>query len=212
MISDGYWDLDQLLRQSDRYLELIGPPESEKISVVLRRIVDALRSGENPPEYTFGILEALLKRARPGLPCPNLLPSVFAITYKTRRYVVEAPGGVLRASSFVTQVLSCLGSCVVTPGVDSCVVFIQQFDNHLFTNAGRDLGAALLAGKLGADDDVQPFKRRSLTAVALYDDALGAPAVDSAELHLLGVVVLRDAFDDPHLLPLFLGFVHVLTI
>ena len=57
MISDGRWDLDQLLRQSDRYLELIGPPESEKISVVLRRIVDALRSGENPPEYMFGILK-----------------------------------------------------------------------------------------------------------------------------------------------------------
>ncbi len=31
------------------------------------------------------------RRARPGLPCPSLLPSLFIITYKARRYVVELP-------------------------------------------------------------------------------------------------------------------------
>src|SRR5918912_992431 len=42
MISDGFWDLDQLLQESDQYLELVGSPESEKMSVVLRRSIDAL--------------------------------------------------------------------------------------------------------------------------------------------------------------------------
>ena len=51
MISDGFWDLDQLLKESERYLELVRPPESEKISVVLRRSVDALRTGESPSSY-----------------------------------------------------------------------------------------------------------------------------------------------------------------
>src|SRR5918998_1876041 len=121
--------------------------------------------------------------------------------WQAQRYVVEAPVGVLRASSFVTQVLFCLGLNVVEPGVDSCVVLIQQFDNHLFANAGRDLRTALLADNPRVDDDVQPFKRHSLTAVAPYDEALGAPAVDPAELHFLGVVVRCDAFDNLHFCP-----------
>ena len=67
MISDGYWNLDQLLEDADRYLELIGSPESEWISAELRRSVDALRSGEEPSEYIFGDLEALSKQNREHL-------------------------------------------------------------------------------------------------------------------------------------------------
>lgn len=67
MISDGYWDLDQLLQESDQYLELVGPPESEKMSVVLRRSIDALRSGENPSEYAFEDLQKLSEQNREHL-------------------------------------------------------------------------------------------------------------------------------------------------
>ena len=64
MISDGYWDLEHLLQQFDRYLELVGPPESERISLVLKRLVDAFRVGENPSEYAFDYLQALSKQNR----------------------------------------------------------------------------------------------------------------------------------------------------
>jgi hypothetical protein len=67
MISDGYWDLEHLLQQFDRYLELVGPPESERISLVLKRLVDALRVGENPSEYAFDDLQALSKQNRERL-------------------------------------------------------------------------------------------------------------------------------------------------
>jgi hypothetical protein len=62
MISDKRWDLDRFLQVSDQYLELIGLPKSETISVVLRRSIDALRSGESPPGYAFGDLQALSKQ------------------------------------------------------------------------------------------------------------------------------------------------------
>lgn len=61
-ISEGHWNLNQVMKEWDQYLDLVGPPESEKISVVLKRLAEALSSGENPPEYAFGDLEALSKQ------------------------------------------------------------------------------------------------------------------------------------------------------
>ena len=44
-------------------------------------------------------------------------------------------------------------------------------------------------------DEGQPLKGRFLTAVALYHDALGTSSVDPTKLHLLNVVVPRNALD-----------------
>ncbi len=72
-----------------------------------------------------------------------------------------------------------------------------------FSDDGRVVSAALGADALRAGEG------RPLAAVALYDDALGAPPVDRAELDLLNVVVSFGALDylqrrTPSLLPLAL--------
>jgi hypothetical protein len=51
LFSDGLWDGDSLLDQAGRYLELIGPPESDEMLAVLEPTVRALSSGDVPSEY-----------------------------------------------------------------------------------------------------------------------------------------------------------------
>jgi hypothetical protein len=63
----------------------------------------------------------------------------------------------------------------------------------------------------GLSFELRPTKGLPLSALTLDDDALWAPVVDPAELHLLGVVVLRDSFNNLHVCPHLLDRVDDLT-
>jgi hypothetical protein len=86
------------------------------------------------------------------------------------------------------------------------VVLIQQVEDHLFSDAGRIVRATLA---IRSDTEyVRPRERHTLAASTLHNDALRAPTVDRAALHLLvHLVVSRDPPNDPHLFwPLSLGY------
>ena len=127
MVSDGYWDLEHLLREADQYLDLVGPPESEKISLVLRSTVDALRSGENPPEYAFGDLHALSTQIRERLS--------------------EIEPGLAKAKGFL---LALLDTSRVDADASSCetMCFLQdEVSDTLVAAVVRDWKVAIQAGK-----------------------------------------------------------------
>jgi hypothetical protein len=127
MISDGYWDLEQLLQEADQYLELVGPPESEKISLVFRSTVDALRSGENLPEYAFGDLQALSTQIRERLS--------------------EMESGLAKAKGFL---LALLDTSHVDADASSCeaMCFLQdEVSDSLVAAVVRDWKEAIRAGR-----------------------------------------------------------------
>lgn len=81
--------------------------------------------------------------------------------------------------------------------VDSLIVLIEQLGDQLFMEDGGMLHATYTVGR--RVDNVRPFEGHPLTTPTLDHDGLGVPPIDPAELHLLNVVVLGYALEDPHL-------------
>lgn len=124
--------------------------------------------------------------------CVSSFSSPYAATPLPARFAIRSFSLASAAIAYVARPVfsswafsvrySGISAIFIAPGVEGFVP--QTPGSRLFSDAGRVVCPALVAGGSGGDGESQP-----LAAVAIDDEAFWAPPVDPAELHLLDIVV-----------------------